>query len=755
MKQKRIGKKAVSWLLTACLVLGLLPAVTVPAAAETSGPNWTDHFVGYRETKLKLDLTKKSFTNRGTTAICQVTATWYVDDEELIATELDLEYGGTAKPSIAYAEATDSSGRTWYFKYTLGASYAANGYFEYGALDCYYSLEKDSFSNKDEFFFFSTSTKPTNLREKTLKDYVDAFVNPCVLSEVNRTTLAYPGENWWELTKGTEYAGDATDDNGNPVEYTIEVIGDTPDTPKEQIDRRRGGSATGEISYVNPKTAATMKSTFTYSFGPKRSLIKFEAEENGSLPGSSSLFLIQTDQYGSPTDGLSIPIPVADAGYQFAGWHGEDGVTISDAELRAKTVGEADQTWTAQFEPREFTVNYNSNGGTGSMDAQTFTYGEAQSLRENTFTYEHKVFGGWNEDENGLGRSYADGADGSRIITPTSDGESVTLYAQWNAIQYWTVTFHPNGGTFNGTNGESEYKTTAADLNPENYVQYPDSGKYSALATPPTRTGYTFAGWYDKLTGGKQIYDENCDLAVSGKDLILTSDTTLYARWTADDMSIDPIADQTYDGTDKKPGLTVKVGGATLAADKYAAVWENNTNATGTTSNPDKAKVTVYGLKEYAGMEQTAEFSIKQADQVLTFVPNDTDSATTTYGETFLNTAIAKYDPNAVNITYSLVGADDATEAEINANTGEITPLKGGVTVTVRASAGAATTDNVKAGSKEYTLTINKATPVLTFENDTIYGVRTGETKTNELIVTAKDDADAAELKTRVTYTTE
>ena len=74
-----------------------------------------------------------------------------------------------------------------------------------------------------------------------------------------------------------------------------------------------------------------------------------------------------------------------------------------------------------------YTVTFDANGGTGTMEAQTFTEGEAQALTRNAFTYDGYTFSGWNTVQSGSGASYTDG----QTITATAD---MTLYAQWEKI---------------------------------------------------------------------------------------------------------------------------------------------------------------------------------------------------------------------------------------------------------------------------------------------------------------------------------
>lgn len=76
-------------------------------------------------------------------------------------------------------------------------------------------------------------------------------------------------------------------------------------------------------------------------------------------------------------------------------------------------------------------------------------------------------------------------------------------------------------------------------------------GKYGELPTP-TRTGYTFAGWYTAASGGSRITKDSTVEASSGD--------TLYAHWTGNPYSV------TYDanggGTPSQTDRTVTYGSA-------------------------------------------------------------------------------------------------------------------------------------------------------------------------------------------------
>ena len=92
----------------------------------------------------------------------------------------------------------------------------------------------------------------------------------------------------------------------------------------------------------------------------------------------------------------------------------------------------------------------------------------------------------------------------------------------------------------------------------------------STISVPePTRTGWTFAGWYTAENGGDKITDTS---------KLPAATANWYAHWTKGDLTVTVTnpEDQIYDGTAKTPALTVKVGETTLTAgEDYVAIYEN------------------------------------------------------------------------------------------------------------------------------------------------------------------------------------
>ena len=154
-----------------------------------------------------------------------------------------------------------------------------------------------------------------------------------------------------------------------------------------------------------------------------------------------------------------------------------------------------------------YTVVFNANGGTGTMDNQSFTYKTAQNLRANTYTRTNYIFCEWNTEIDGSGKSYADEESVNKLTGV--DGAIVTLYAQWIEKQEITVSFNAN----NGDTPSFSSKNVTIGLN------------YGNLATT-NRTGYTFLGW-SLLPGGEQ----GVDYVTPSTKVTKNENHTLYAIW--------------------------------------------------------------------------------------------------------------------------------------------------------------------------------------------------------------------------------
>lgn len=167
-------------------------------------------------------------------------------------------------------------------------------------------------------------------------------------------------------------------------------------------------------------------------------------------------------------------------------------------------------TFYAVWETTDRAVQFDANGGTGTMRAVTATYGEQYTLPECTFTApEGKEFDCWKPN---VGQGTYKPNDTYPITG------NVTFVAQWKDKQgggeqptTFTLTFKPGEGS------GRDYMATGID------AQYnlPNPGDIGI--TPPNDKPI-FAGWKD----------ENNNVYPAGKDVPVTADATYVAQWKAD-----------------------------------------------------------------------------------------------------------------------------------------------------------------------------------------------------------------------------
>ncbi len=122
----------------------------------------------------------------------------------------------------------------------------------------------------------------------------------------------------------------------------------------------------------------------------------------------------------------SLPQAVRE-GYGFAGW---DSRTLDSQPvvLASDTVVTKGYVSTAVWNAQEYYVEFDANGGTGSMEKQTFVHGQEQALSANSFKRSGYLFTGWATVSDGA-VAYTDGQTVSDLFP--ENGDTVTLYAVW------------------------------------------------------------------------------------------------------------------------------------------------------------------------------------------------------------------------------------------------------------------------------------------------------------------------------------
>jgi uncharacterized repeat protein (TIGR02543 family) len=176
--------------------------------------------------------------------------------------------------------------------------------------------------------------------------------------------------------------------------------------------------------------------------------------------------------YRSTDVDFTLPLPLPREGYTFEGWYGNSGFT-EDVITKIFQGNTGDKEFYAKWEPFTYTVAYYPNGGSGTMQPSTHTYNQAQALRDNAFTgaSADDYFAGWNTETDGSGTDYPDGKSVTNLSV--TNGDTVSLYAQWKAFPERRDMVPLNGATITGSGTEGAFITgRTVTLSPFSIAKY-------------------------------------------------------------------------------------------------------------------------------------------------------------------------------------------------------------------------------------------------------------------------------------------
>jgi len=281
----------------------------------------------------------------------------------------------------------------------------------------------------------------------------------------------------------------------------------------------------------------TSNSTTTYNYS-----IDFNSNPGaGSTPVTGTMKPISGNSY-------SVALPpnsFSRSGYTFTRWDtATSGVTTSYTDSQTITLSynltaTLYAIWTAQSQ----TITYGNNGGSGSISNQTANTDASVTLNSGSaFSKNGYFLSRWDTATAGNGTSYSK----SQVITMPAGG--LDLYAIW-APDTYTVTYNYNNATADSSTVSSSYTT---------------GGTAITLPTP-TRSGYTFGGWYSDAALTTSIGAGGASYSPNGATLNLTA----YAKWTANTLTVNfdeqggsAVSDSTTvtGGNIYNPGTTTRAG---------------------------------------------------------------------------------------------------------------------------------------------------------------------------------------------------
>ena len=241
------------------------------------------------------------------------------------------------------------------------------------------------------------------------------------------------------------------------------------------------------------------------------------------------------------------------SGYAFKGYYNgtttpgaqyidKDGVPLSNLEAitAAKTVY---AQWQAPYE-----VTLSSSGWSGATAAFYFDsiggkcYTATDMTTETTSvavpTKESQRFSGYNSASAGTGTNYVD-AQGN-IAENIGDYVTAakTLYAQGVVVSYKITPAQASG-----TGGESPFYV-AANTTGEGRFHTDDqcASAPKTMATVPTRTGYTFLGYFSAASGGTKYVEPSGEFTNAFYSATISAATTITAQWQANTylLTFDP-----------------------------------------------------------------------------------------------------------------------------------------------------------------------------------------------------------------------
>ena len=285
----------------------------------------------------------------------------------------------------------------------------------------------------------------------------------------------------------------------------------------------------------------------------------------------------------------------------------KEGRRISQYISSDKYNTEGNKTIYAGWKSVVYKINYNANGGSGTMESDNAEFGTNVTIKNNGFTRDGYTFVGWTTKSNGADDGY--GWTGWSGTWNYVDGQygiaenKLELYAMWKRNAY-TISYNPGytdlNTCYNMCKSERD-QVSCADKCDET-IDTKDAGKMDSDTVSKgssvtiknnafVRNGYTFAGWTTNSDGTDDGYGWtgwsgtwNYD---NGQYGINNNKLTLYARWNIKAYTISYNAN----GGSNAPGNQSKIENKSISLSSskptrtgYTFVnWNTKKDGSGTT----------------------------------------------------------------------------------------------------------------------------------------------------------------------------
>ena len=176
-----------------------------------------------------------------------------------------------------------------------------------------------------------------------------------------------------------------------------------------------------------------------------------------------------------------------------------------------------DGSYVALFRLKQYVLRYDANGGTGTMEDQTFPHGQAHPLEKCAFSREGYSFVGWATEQKGK-VEYEDQTNiklDKEFPNLKDDNDEATLYAVWRE-QSVTLSYEPNDAELGSVSSASET------------VDAVTGTAKGSIAQP--KSGARFDGWY---SADGTLLSTDLKFVPTRADGAVWQGTTYYAHFSA------------------------------------------------------------------------------------------------------------------------------------------------------------------------------------------------------------------------------
>lgn len=176
-----------------------------------------------------------------------------------------------------------------------------------------------------------------------------------------------------------------------------------------------------------------------------------------------------------------------------------------------------DGSYVALFRLKQYVLRYDANGGTGTMEDQTFPHGQAHPLEKCAFSREGYSFVGWATEQKGK-VEYEDQTNiklDKEFPNLKDDNDEATLYAVWRE-QSVTLSYEPNDAELGSVSSASETVDAVTGT--------------AKGSTAQPKSGARFDGWY---SADGALLSKELTFVPTKKDGAVWQGTTYYAHFSA------------------------------------------------------------------------------------------------------------------------------------------------------------------------------------------------------------------------------